>query len=41
VLQGVPPDFKLLGISALISFILLPIAYVYFKHIEATAADVI
>jgi homopolymeric O-antigen transport system permease protein len=41
VLQGVPPDFHLLGVSALISLILLPIAYVYFKHIETTAADVI
>jgi homopolymeric O-antigen transport system permease protein len=41
VLQGVAPDFHLLGVSALISLVLLPIAYVYFKHVETTAADVI
>lgn len=41
VLHGAPPDYSLLGLSALISFILLPVAYVYFKHAEATVADVI
>ena len=41
VLQGLTPDFQLLGMSALISLTLLPIAYVYFKYIETTAADVI
>ena len=41
ILQGLAPDFQLAGISALISLALLPIAYVYFKYIERTAADVI
>lgn len=41
VLQGVEPDFQMLGISALISFILLPAAYIYFKRVEATVADII
>lgn len=41
VLQGLAPDFQLLGISIAVTLILLPIAYIYFKHIEATAVDVI
>jgi lipopolysaccharide transport system permease protein len=41
VLLSLPPDFSLLGISALVSLILLPVAYVYFKRVEATVADVI
>ena len=41
VLQGVEPDFHSLGISALIAAILLPAAYLYFKRVEATMADVI
>jgi lipopolysaccharide transport system permease protein len=41
VLLSVPPDFSLLTISALISVILLPISYIYFKRVEATVADVI
>ncbi len=41
VLQGSLPDFNSLGISALISVVLLPIAYIYFKQVEATAADII
>ncbi len=41
ILQGLAPDFQLAGISALISLALLPIAYIYFKYIERTAADVI
>lgn len=41
VLQGAPPDFQMLGISALISFILLPVAYIYFKRVESTVADII
>lgn len=41
VLQGVPPDFTTLGISAGISLVLLPITYMYFKHAEATMADTI
>jgi lipopolysaccharide transport system permease protein len=38
-LQGQPPDFRLLGISAVATFVLLPVAYTAFKYIEATVAD--
>jgi len=41
ILQGVPPDFGSLGISALVTAALLPMAYIYFKHVEATVADII
>jgi lipopolysaccharide transport system permease protein len=41
VLQGVEPDFYSLGISALAAAILVPLAYLYFKRVEATMADVI
>lgn len=41
VLLGLAPDFQSLAVSAVISLVLLPISYVYFKHVEATAADVI
>jgi len=41
MLQGTPPDLQTLAISATISIALLPIAYVFFKHVEATVADVI
>lgn len=39
--MGVSPDTRLLGISALASVALLPLAYVYFKKVEGTVADVI
>lgn len=38
---GTPPDTRLLGMATLVSFALLPLAYAYFKKIEATVADVI
>ena len=41
VLQGVAPDLHSLGISALAAAILVPLAYLYFKRVEATMADVI
>lgn len=41
VLQGVPPDFYTLGLSAGVSVILLIASYVYFKHVEATVADLV
>jgi lipopolysaccharide transport system permease protein len=41
VLQGVQPDFQSLVISAVIAVVLLPIAYLYFKKVEATMADII
>jgi homopolymeric O-antigen transport system permease protein len=41
ILQGQPPPFGALAISVVISVVLLPIAFIYFKHVEATVADVI
>lgn len=41
VLQGVEPDFQSLAVSAVIAVVLLPIAYLYFKRVEATMADII
>jgi lipopolysaccharide transport system permease protein len=41
VLQGVAPDFYSLGVSAVVAAVLLPLAYLYFKRVEATMADII
>lgn len=41
VLHGQPPNLTALVLSALASIALLIIAYSYFKHVEATMADVI
>ena len=41
LLQGAPLDNRSLAIAAAVSVILFPISYVYFKHVEATIADVI
>lgn len=41
MLQGTGPDFYSLGISALVAAVLLPAAYLYFKRVEATMADII
>jgi lipopolysaccharide transport system permease protein len=41
LLQGKSPDLESLHTAALISFLLLPLAYLYFKAREATIADVI
>ena len=41
MLQGTAPDFYSLGISVLVAAILLPAAYLYFKRVEATMADII
>ena len=41
MLQGIPPDFYSLGISAAVAALLLPAAYLYFKRLEATMADII
>jgi lipopolysaccharide transport system permease protein len=35
------PDFAALGMSAVIVTVLVPAAYVYFKHVELTMADVV
>jgi lipopolysaccharide transport system permease protein len=41
VILGEAPDLRLLALSAAVSLLLLPAAYVYFKRVEATVADVI
>jgi lipopolysaccharide transport system permease protein len=41
VINGTSPDFYSLGIAALVSVVLLPLSYLYFKHAEATVADII
>ncbi len=41
VLNGLAVDFYTLGLSALIAFALLFFSYLYFKHMEATMADII
>jgi lipopolysaccharide transport system permease protein len=41
ILQSAPPDFSLLSTAALLSAGLALIAFVYFKHVEATVADII
>lgn len=38
---GVPPDLHALALSAVAALLLLPAAYVVFKHTEATVADVV
>ena len=38
---GTAPDMRLLGVAAVVSIGLLPLAYAYFKRVEATVADVI
>jgi lipopolysaccharide transport system permease protein len=39
VIDGRSPDFIALGWSLLVTVVLLPLAYVWFKHVEATMAD--
>lgn len=41
LVEAAPPNFYEIGISALIALLLLPAAYIFFKHVEATIADVI
>lgn len=41
VIEGLGADLHLLGVSAIIACVILPIGYMYFKHREATMADVI
>ena len=41
LLQGLPPDARTLGVSAVISIVLLAASYVYFKRVEATVADIV
>ena len=35
------PDFGAIAVSAAVVTILVPVAYVYFKHVELTMADLI
>jgi lipopolysaccharide transport system permease protein len=41
VLDTQPAHLQSLAVSAAWAIVLLPIAYAWFKHLEATAADVI
>ncbi len=41
LLHGATPNFDTLAVSALVSLLLLPVSYIYFKHVEATLADVV
>jgi lipopolysaccharide transport system permease protein len=38
---GAAPDLHSLAVAAIVSSILLPLAFAYFKHVEATVADII
>lgn len=40
-IQGIGADLPTLCVSALVTLIILPAAYLYFKHREATIADII
>jgi ABC-type polysaccharide/polyol phosphate export permease len=40
-IQGLGIDLSIFAISAVFAILLLPIAYLYFKHREATMADII
>lgn len=41
LVEASPPNFYEVGVSALLALIMLPAAYIFFKHVEATIADVI
>ena len=41
LVQGVRPDFRSFAIATLISVVLLGAAYLYFKRVEATVADIV
>ena len=41
LVQGIEPEFRSLAISAVISIVLLGVAYIYFKRVEATIADIV
>jgi lipopolysaccharide transport system permease protein len=41
LIGGIGPDLSLLTLSTVLSLILLPAAYMYFKHWESTMADII
>ena len=41
VLHGLPPEMGVIAVPLLLTLILLPVAYVVFKRVETTMADVI
>ena len=41
VVEGTAPDVSQIAISAILAMILLPLAYIYFKSVDATLADII
>jgi lipopolysaccharide transport system permease protein len=41
VLDGLAPDPSALGWSLVVTVIALPMAYAWFRHVDATLADVI
>jgi lipopolysaccharide transport system permease protein len=41
LLEGATPHFAPLAMAAAVSFIVLPVAYLYFKRVEATVADIL
>jgi lipopolysaccharide transport system permease protein len=41
VVQGVPPAVAPLVMAAVVALVVLPLSYMYFKHVESTLADVI
>lgn len=41
VVLGEAPYYEALGVAALISAVLLPVTYSFFKHVESTMADVL
>jgi lipopolysaccharide transport system permease protein len=41
LVEGLPPDYESFWYSAVISMVLFPLAYIFFKNREATMADVI
>jgi lipopolysaccharide transport system permease protein len=41
LIQGAPPPADALAVSAAVSLALLPVAYIYFKRVESTVADVL
>jgi lipopolysaccharide transport system permease protein len=41
LIEGASPDLAPLAVSAALSLLLLPASFLYFKHVEATVADVL
>jgi ABC-type polysaccharide/polyol phosphate export permease len=41
VLDGRPPDAGSLAAAAVVTLVALPLAYAWFKHVDATMADLV